>query len=217
MTKFKICGLRDFDSAVHYRKCGASLLGFVFVDNVRRQISLELAVEIITKYREITGNGGPELVGLFANQTTDIVNQVAEVCGLDMVQLCGTENSDYCKDIDIPIVRQVKISIEQPRDVIIDQLKRDVEEVTRYGAIPLLDRMVEGSLGGTGKTFDWSITSHLDDDCKFILAGGLTPTNVEEAIKMSSPWLVDVSSGVEHAGIKDKDKITAFAKSVRGN
>jgi phosphoribosylanthranilate isomerase len=188
----------------------------VFVENVRRQISLESAVEVISEYRGITDNDGPDLVGLFANQTTDIVNRAAEVCGLDMVQLCGSENPTYCKDIEIPIVRQVKIAIEGPKDTIVDQLKRDVEEVTRYGAIPLLDRMVEGSLGGTGKTFDWSITSHLDEDCKFILAGGLTPINVEEAIKISSPWIVDVSSGVESDGLKDKEKITAFAKAVVG-
>ena len=97
----------------------------------------------------------------------------------------------------------------------IDSTRRTVAEIASAGHTPLLDTYREGRLGGTGHTFDWSIARAVSDAGRCMLAGGLTPDNVGLAIETARPWAVDVSSGVETDGVKDPDKIRAFADQVR--
>ncbi len=215
MTIFKICGLRDASHALVAAEAGASFLGFNFVHGVRRQLMEEQGQAIIQEYRRQRDAGGPKLVGLFANQPLDEVNRIIASCGLDFAQLCGDEPPAYWRRVDAPVFRQVKVREYPSMDMTISETLRQVEEVVQNDGIPLLDRYEEGALGGTGRAFNWSIAARVAEEYDIILAGGLTPENVKEAISTVNPWAVDVSSGVETGGIKDPRKIVAFAQAAR--
>ena len=216
MTKFKICGLRDLENTVLASTCGAEMLGFVFVSGVRRQISPMAAKKIVVDYRELVGSNGPALVGLFANQSLNFVNRVINDCGLDYAQLCGEEPSEYWNRINGDVIRQVKVPVGGDFEATTRKANEEVEAVLDNGAIPILDTMEKGQLGGTGKSFNWEIAANIPKGSKFILAGGLTPSNVTEAISVADPWMVDVSTGVETEGEKDPYKIKNFSNAVRG-
>ena len=211
MTLFKICGLRDSSNAILARENGASFLGFVFVPGVRRQISLELALAIINDYRSEFGPGGPALVGLFANQNVEEVNEIINACDLDYAQLCGSEPESYWDKVSVDVIRQVKIGELNSTETI----NLELEKIYQAGCLPLLDKYEKGSLGGTGLSFDWRVVKELNLSKKFLLAGGLNPENVNDAIKVSHPWAVDVSTGVETDGDKDPQKIRSFADAVK--
>ena len=214
MTLFKICGLRDVDSAMIARDCAASFLGFVFVPGVRRELSVEQVAQLVSDYRRLCGSGGPFLVGLFANQSPEFVNSAIEKCDLDFAQLCGDELADYYEKISARVIKQVKIPIEGDFQNIVSDTIKKVGGVLDSGGVPLLDRLDKGHLGGTGKSFDWNVAASLPKDWEFILAGGLNPANVSEAIASTRPWAVDVSTGVETLGIKDSSKIRAFSEAA---
>ena len=210
MTLFKICGLKDSQNAIVARENGASFLGFVFVHGVRREVSLDLAIRIIDEYRYESGRGGPALVVLFANQPIEEVNEIISECGLDYAQLCGEEDKSYWDEVDAEVIKQVKIDFGVNSKLI----NSDLDNIFGSGYIPLLDKYEKGTLGGTGKTFDWNVIGQFNLSGKFILAGGLTSKNVSQAIRVSQPWAVDVSTGVETDGAKDESKIFAFAAAV---
>ncbi len=214
MTEFKICGIAKTEHAVAARTYGAYWIGFVFVPGVRREISVEKVKDIIAQYRDLTGPGGPGIVGLFANQTLREVNSISEQCELDYVQLCGDEDDAYWSQLDFSIIRQIKVASVGDRPQIVDSLRQQVENVLEKDAIPLLDRLEKGKLGGTGQSFDWSVAAELPDDWNYMVAGGLDPSNVMDAINKLNPWAVDVSSGVETNGKKDTNKIREFANKV---
>lgn len=215
MTEFKICGLKSLEHALAAADAGASLLGFVFVENVRRRIAVDQAQRLIQTIRDICGADCPRIVGLFANQPLNQVNRIANRCRLDAVQLCGDEPPDYWDNIDAWVIRQVKVDDAQPRAIAVADALRQVEEVVNRVHLTLLDKRVSGALGGTGHAFDWRIASEIACRHPIFLAGGLAPQNVRQAIAAAQPWGVDVSSGVETAGVKDPAKIAAFAAAVR--
>ena len=213
MTRLKIDGLREARHARAAADAGADFLGFVFVPGVRRQLSEAEGRRVIDEYRESQGSGGPTVVGLFANQPLSEVNRISETCGLDMAQLCGDELPDYWAQVGVPVIRQIKV-----RDGVDPALTTElVGEVVTLGHVACLDSHQSGSFGGTGRTFDWSIAKDVARHHDFLLAGGLDPDNVGDAIETVGPWGVDVSSGVETNGIKDLEKIAAFAKRVRAH
>lgn len=214
MTPFKICGLRDTSHANAAADAGACLLGFVFVPGVRRQLTEAEGRRVIERYRNDRG-AGPRIVGLFANQPVEEVNRLAESCGLDMVQLCGDETPEYWERMNRPIIKQIKVPDSGCRERDTAQVMARVAEVVEQGHVAQLDSHQPGALGGTGHTFDWSIAREVGKHHDFLLAGGLDPENVREAIEKVDPWGVDVSSGVETGGVKDVDKIAAFAAQVR--
>ena len=215
MTKLKICGLRDADNAIVAAEAGADFLGFNFVPGARRQLSIDRAQSIILDYRRRRGEGGPELVGLFADQPVEEVGEVVRRCGLDMAHLCGTEPIEYWRALSVPIIKQIKVHDEGPVEKAAAETLRQVGEVVSEGHIAMLDKYVAGVSGGTGKTFDWRIAAEVARRHGFLLAGGLNPDNVGQAIGTALPWGVDVSSGVETDGAKDPQKIAAFAEAVR--
>ena len=189
MTVIKICGLREAANALVAAEAGADLLGFVFVHGVRRQLEVEQARSIIDEYRRLSASpdssgrpGPPRLVGLFANQPLSEVNHVIERCGLELAQLCGDEERDYWRQVDADVIRQVRIDDTAPHSVAVEDALRRVEEASSAGCIPLLDKQEAGQLGGTGRTFDWSIASEVAARFDVLLAGGLTPDNVRQAI-----------------------------------
>lgn len=214
MTAFKICGLRDAPNAVVAAESGASYLGFAFVHGVRRQLTLDRASEIIDRYRSEWGAGGPALVGLFADQPIDEVNRIVRRCGLQYAQLCGGEPPAYWDDVDAAVIRAIKVREDLGTDKATGLAMADAERVVAAGHIPQLDKYEMGGFGGLGRTFDWSIAARVAARYDILLAGGLSPDNVGEAIAAVRPWTVDVSSGVETNGDKDPAKIKAFAHAV---
>ncbi|MBN19049.1 MAG: N-(5'-phosphoribosyl)anthranilate isomerase [Chloroflexi bacterium] len=213
MPRVKICGIKETEHAIYASKLNVDYLGFVFVENVRRQLTQDTAYELIENYREFTLRESPSLVGLFANQSLKFVNDTVRKCKLDMVQLCGAESLDFCKLIDVPVIKQIKVDKEliKNKSKIIDS----IIEVINYGSIPILDHSERGKLGGTGHSFDWSVIEGLSVEYDFILAGGLNPSNVRQAIRKVNPWGLDVSSGIETNGVKDKTKILEFINKIR--
>ena len=215
MTGFKICGLREAGHAVAAADAGADYLGFVFVPGVRRQLSIEQAEAVIKEYRRLRGSGGPKLVGIFANQPIEDVNAIVSQCRLDLVQLCGEERPAYWERVAAPVIKQIRVHDEGRLDDLIPDTMRRVGEVASHGYGALLDKGEPGFLGGTGRRFDWRFAAEVARCHDFLLAGGLSPDNVASAIATVNPWGVDVSSGVESDGVKDPEKIAAFAREVR--
>ena len=216
-TKIKICGIKTAEAATVAASAGADYLGFNFVEGVRRQLQAHKAQEIVTNYRaSLEGmyqrrSDEPRLVGLFRDQDLDWVNRITRQMDLDCVQLHGAEDESYMRGVHRQVFRQVRIRPETSRD----ELSDTVQKHLIAGRVVLLDHFDPKSPGGSGKTFDWSIAEGVASRQRVMLAGGLTPENVGQAIKHLSPWGVDVASGVETDGEKDHDKIRAFVDAVR--
>ena len=221
MTVFKICGLKDADAAAVAVESGAGFLGFVFVEGVRRQMSAERGAEIVSELRSspawtsLAAENRPKIAGLFANQTAKFVNRIALDCGLDYAQLCGDETPDFWDALDLPVIRQVKVREELGRDAAVNLASRQAAEALASGHLAVLDKHKRGFLGGTGAAFDWALASEIGAREGLLLAGGLTPENVSDAIATAAPWGVDVSTGVETGGAKDSAKMRRFAQAVR--
>jgi len=200
MVRVKICGIRSFEDASMAVEYGADALGFVFARSPR-QIDPLLAREII--------RGLPPFVmkvGVFVNEDIGFIHRVVEYCGLDAVQLHGDEPPEYCKGLPFQVIKAFRVKDES----VLEDLQR--YDVDAY----LLDSYVRGKDGGTGKTFNWDIARRAAVKYKnIILAGGLKDTNVAEAINTVNPYAVDVSSGVEANGRKDRGKIVRFMNEVR--
>ena len=212
MIKIKICGIRTAATAIHASENGADFIGMIFVPNRRRTISLDDAKKVIQELRPKSDKRSLT-VGLFADQPIRDIIEISQRVGLDMVQLCGYEPFEYCNQVQIPIIK----SIHVPKDVVdtefVKRLSIKVEKYTSHGHIVSLDTLVPGLEGGTGMSFNWDIASNLSKDgYEFMLSGGLSPDNLETAIKKVQPWGVDVSSGVETEGQKDEIKISSFIK-----
>ena len=211
MTQIKICGIQRASDALVAAEAGADFVGLVFVPGSRRKLDEEAARSIAFTLRE-SAEHTPKVVGLFANQPLGEVNHIIESCALDMAQLCGDEPLDYCAQIRVPVIKVVHILDSQPSSEVIGS----VEHFKRQGHKVTLDRKVDGLQGGTGCSFDWNIAQEIAQrGLPFLLAGGLTPHNVAEAVRMVRPWGVDVSSGVETEGAKDSEKIRAFIQNAR--
>jgi phosphoribosylanthranilate isomerase len=156
---------------------------------------------------EALARARPLLVGVFADQDADTINAIADQCGLDIVQLSGSEPWDVCALVRRPVFKCMKVRPEDTAEGVIAALGS--------GAIALLDPYVEGAYGGTGRTLDWHVAAQVARRAPLVLAGGLTPSNVTEAVSTVRPWAVDVSSGVETDGGKDVDKIRAFIAAAK--
>lgn len=213
MTKIKICGIQNTETALIASQAGTDLIGLVFVPGRRRCITTEKALEITsTIKKEITQS--PMIVGLFANQPLSDVNRIAKACNLDMAQLCGQESLEYCAEVTVPIIKV--LHIEKDSEAQMESLKNHITNLQKEKYWIILDKYVKGVHGGSGQPFDWEIARRLSNEgLRFILAGGLTPYNVVRAVNLVNPWGVDVSSGVEIDGIKDTDRIKLFINKVR--
>ena len=223
MIRVKICGIRTPADACVAAEAGADFIGMVFVPERHRRISPDAAREIVDSVRGLegplrsgSGQALPQMVGLFADQPLEEVNETVARCDLDAVQLCGKESIDYTAAVDCQVFKVVHVpaSYRAPDDV--PQLAERVQEYAAAGCLVTLDRLVEGIQGGTGQSFNLDVaasTAHRGGS--FILAGGLTPANVGRIISAVRPWGVDVSSGVETIGKKDRRKIQRFISNAR--
>lgn len=215
MVKVKIDGLQRVEDALVAAEAGADFIGLVFVPNRRRRVTVAQARRVVDAVREQSGSP-PKVVGIFADQPINEVNETVAACRLDMVQLCGSESPEYCGQMAVAVIKVLHVSADSTTHEAIEVLSERVRLITGQGHMVTLDRMVEGLQGGTGVAFDWKVAAAISGrGHKYILAGGLTPENVGEAIQTASPWGVDVSSGVETEGVKDSDKIRRFIAEAR--
>ncbi|KAJ1935623.1 anthranilate synthase / indole-3-glycerol phosphate synthase, partial [Linderina pennispora] len=154
---------------------------------------------------------GPLLAGVFQNQPLEHILAVVEQVPLDLVQLHGTEPIDLAREIPVPVIKVFHV------DDTFSVEDSDLFKTFRHSVV-LLDTKVAGTTqqGGRGVSFDWTIARRLaDSGLPFIMAGGLTPDNVREAVDVGRPWGVDVSSGTETNKAKDPAKITAFVANAK--
>ncbi|HEX6322275.1 MAG TPA: phosphoribosylanthranilate isomerase [Vicinamibacterales bacterium] len=199
MTRVKICGITRPDDARAAADAGASAIGMVFWPGSPRAVDAAAARAIVAALP-----AGVPAIGVFVNQTADDINAAIDAAGLFGVQLHGDEPVALIERIRRPVIRAVTLDALEAIDVLPPQVT------------VLLDAVDPERRGGTGQTIDWIAACEVARRRPVVLAGGLTPANVEEAIARVRPYAVDVSSGVESApGIKDHARIAAFIDAVR--
>ena len=210
MTYVKICGIsREADAEA---AAGADFIGLMFAVSPRR-VTMEQAQALVEAVR--SRPTPPKAVGVFANNPLDEVNETARALALDYVQISGDEPDDYVRRVEAPVIRSVHVEAGAGRQPDAAALAARLAALRALGATPLLDTKVDARYGGTGRRFDHAAARDAAREHDFLLAGGLTPENVAEAVAGVRPWGVDVSSGVETGGVKDAAKIRAFITAVR--
>ena len=215
MIRVKICGIGTPADACVAAEAGADFIGMVFVPERHRRISSGEAKEIVDAVSALD-TPAPRMVGLFADQPLEEVNETVAHCALDAVQLCGQETVEYAASVTCQVIKVVHVpaSYRAPGDV--PKVAERVREYAEAGCLVTLDRLVEGIQGGTGQSFNLDVAASLAHrGSEFLLAGGLTPANVGRVISAVRPWGVDVSSGVETLGRKDRRKIRRFVENAR--
>lgn len=200
MTKVKICGLMEKEHVQIAVNAGADAIGFVFAPS-KRKLTIEQARELA---KEVPSN--VLKIGVFVNPTEEELETAFREVPLDLVQYHGHETPEFIQRNSFPSIKA--LSVRKAEDV--DQAK---QYITDYF---LFDAPGTEYQGGSGLTFDWQLMQghHIPED-KIILAGGLNPDNVREAIQRVKPFMVDVSSGVERNGTKDEELIRAFIRAVK--
>jgi phosphoribosylanthranilate isomerase len=203
--KLKICGFTNHDDLSHSVDIGIDAAGFVFAEGPRK-ITIQQAQEI--------QKGLPHYVakiGVFVDPDIAFLKEVAAANVIDAIQLHGQETTSFCREA--MCIRPVIKTFHVGKDDVLFEMDEYEDCVDKF----LLDTYVEGQPGGTGKTFDWNIAVEArKKNRKLILAGGLNPDNIFEAMKTVRPYAVDLSSGVEKSpGVKDWAKITSVAALVR--
>ncbi|MBK8816064.1 MAG: phosphoribosylanthranilate isomerase [Methylococcaceae bacterium] len=204
-TRVKICGFTDAEEAVFAAKAGVDAIGLVFYEPSPRHLSIERAVKIVNALPAFVS-----VVALFVDELEETINKVLEKVPVDCLQFHGNEEPEACRKYGKRYIKAVRM--RQNTDIsLLSSLYADADGL-------LLDAYHPGIQGGTGDRFDWDLVPK-QCNLPIILAGGLDATNVITAIEQTSPYAVDVSSGVELGkGIKDKNKIAAFMSAVhQGN
>lgn len=215
MTKVKICGIQQPADALVAAEAGADFVGIVFVPEYRRCLNVDAAQGIVQSLRS-SGMVAPQVVGIFADQALDQVNQTINACELDLAQLCGNESLDYCRRVKAKVIKVIHVDASAIDAKAVDSLADRVTEYRDAGHIVTLDPLITGVQGGSGHSFDWQVAAQLSRrGFSFLLAGGLSPDNVTRAVTEVSPWGVDVSSGVETGGAKDHQKIRDFLHNAK--
>jgi len=199
----KICGITNLPDALCAIDAGTNALGFVFYPRSPRFCDVEKARHII---RELPRS--VVKVGVFVDEPIDLLLQYLSNLPLDYVQLHGSESPEFCSKLSVGVIKGLRV--------------RNLDEIRNMPDYPvayyLLDSYSSKEYGGTGTAFDWSIALDAKKilSSPILLSGGLTPENVAEAVKITIPYGVDVSSGVETSpGIKDHKKIKAFINNAR--
>lgn len=202
-VQVKICGITRVEDALMAQRAGADALGLVMYPKSSRYVDLQQAIAL----REVIATDTLCVV-LLVNADREFVKQVIAEVKPDLIQFHGDETADFCQQFDFPFIRALRMR---------DDLDIAAEARAYYNAYGLLfDAWNPDQYGGTGEQFDWQRLPR-ERDFHLILAGGLNPLNVAEAVATARPDMVDVSGGVESsAGIKDEDKVCAFINAAKG-
>ena len=203
-VQVKICGLRTIEQLHTCIDAGTDLLGLMFYEPSSRYIQPLEAKELLKAIE--AEQLMPDIVGVFVNKEAAFINDLAEQLGLDVVQLHGDETPEFCQRMKRPVIKGLRLSS-----------MADLSMARAYAETSwriLLDTPTP-KWGGTGETHDWDLARSVAQQMPVLLAGGLTPENVAEAIEQVRPWGVDVSSGVETNKVKDAGKIRTFVQRVR--
>jgi phosphoribosylanthranilate isomerase len=204
VVRIKICGITNLEDALLAASLGADALGFIFYPKSPRYVTPEAARQIIAQLPPFVA-----AVGVVVDEAAATVQDLAGHVGLDWVQLHGRETPEYCRSLDRKVIKAFRIKDES-----------SLSELGPYreaAAALLLDTYKKGQVGGTGEIFDWHLAKKAKEYGQIILAGGLTPENVAQAIAAAQPQAVDVASGTEAApGRKDPEKLKAFLAAARG-
>lgn len=213
--KIKICGITNLEDAQAAIEAGADLLGFVFYPKSRRYVEPETAAAIISKLTMQYATRNTQYAGVFVDERVNRVREILDQCRLDLAQLHGSE-----PPVEVRMLQPQAYKALRPRQ------RGDAEAAAAtYAPVMdiasdrpafLIDAYHPWQFGGTGETTDWMAARVLAWRFPILLAGGLTPENVADAIRVVEPWGVDVSSGVEaEPGKKDHRKVRAFIEAVR--
>jgi len=199
-VKVKVCGMTSLKDALVAVEGGADAVGFIFYKKSPRSVTMKTVREIVLELPPFV-----DTVGVFVDETAEQVNKIADYCNLDIIQLHGDESPTYCKKIRRKVIKAFRIKDMQ-----------SVKKISNFQVSGfLLDTFSEKLHGGTGKVFDWNLALPAKKFGPVIMAGGLTPNNVQQAVRQIRPYGVDVCSGVEsEPGIKDHKKVRAFLKNA---
>ncbi|MCL1701310.1 phosphoribosylanthranilate isomerase [Lysinibacillus sp. Bpr_S20] len=200
MTKVKICGLKEQQHVQAAIEAGTDAIGFVFAPS-KRQVSIQQAQQLAKHVPD-----GVLKIGVFVNPSAEELRTAVESVPLDFVQYHGEESPEFIRQQGYPAIKALSV-----RGV------EDVQAAANYDVdYYLFDAPGTDFKGGSGHTFDWTLLEMVGISREqLILAGGLQAANIEEAVSLVSPFMVDVSSGVETDGVKDITKITAFIQAVK--
>jgi len=200
-VRIKICGITTVEDALAAVRLGADALGFNFWRDSRRYVSPSTAEAIIARLPPFVTT-----VGVFVNQPEAEMRAIAAESGVQVFQLHGDEPPDLCARLPAPVIKAIPV----------DQVKTLSRLLSYEVSAFLLDTPSRG-FGGSGVPFDWSLAEGVSEVAPVVLAGGLNPENVAEAIRAVRPYAVDVASGVESApGAKDPAKMARFIAAARG-
>jgi len=201
MTLIKICGVTRLSDAVTAAEAGADYIGFNFYSPSPRYVKPEKAREIIMGLPDDV-----EAVGVFVNENPARIMEICRTAAIGTVQIHGDEPEGFENNLELPVIRALRVSGPS-----------DMEGMERHKPFAFLIDSKSEVYGGSGKKADWDLAAKAKEKAeKLILAGGLSPDNVEEAIKIVKPWAVDTASGVETSpGQKDHEKIRRFIEAVK--
>ena len=200
MVKVKICGITRLEDALLAARLGADALGFNFWPGSRRFVDPGAARAIVDRLPPFV-----TAVGVFVNQPPTEVLATAAQSGVTAVQLHGDEPPEDCNGYPIPAIKALRVSGPE-----------SLGAMDRYRVQAFLLDAPSAGFGGSGAVFDWALAREVAARRTVVLAGGLTPENVTEAVRTVRPWAVDVASGVESSpGVKDPDKLARFLASAR--
>jgi phosphoribosylanthranilate isomerase len=199
-VKVKICGVTRLEDALLATRLGADALGFNFWPRSKRHLPAADARAIVRRLPPYV-----TAVGVFVDASREEILRAVEQSGVNAVQLHGDEPPALCASLPVPVVKAIRVADAHALALLASY------EVSGF----LLDAPGPG-YGGTGQTFDWAIAVEAAASVPVLLAGGLTPENVAEAIRVVRPWGVDVASGVESSpGVKDADKLRRFLAAAK--
>ena len=201
MTRIKICGITHLKDALTAVDAGADALGFIFVPDTPRFVNSDQVAAIIAELPPFVTT-----VGIFASNDAAKIKSIIDQCRLDAVQLHADVTPEFCRNLDKKVIKAVRVKDVSSLSILSDY------DVNAF----LLDTYVEGKMGGTGEVFDWDLALRAKHYGPIIVAGGLNPGNVAQAVRRVKPYGIDVGSGVEsRSGRKDPDKIRKFIDAVK--
>ena len=175
MIKVKICGVRRLEDAIVAAEAGADFIGLVFVPGRPRRLTIDEARAIVDGLRA-SADDAPQVVGLFADQPLDDVNDTIRACRLDRVQLCGGESIDFCRKTEAGVIKVLHVPGGRSEETVIADLAERMSAYGEAGHLVTLDRLVAGIPGGTGERFDWAVAEEMSRrGHSFLLAGGQGP------------------------------------------